>query len=41
LSDNQLAILDVDIIRQNTVFSGTDLYMIGDLKEKESVLDVV
>jgi len=41
LGNDELAIGDVNLIRQRAGLSGTALYSVGDLKGKESVLDVV
>lgn len=41
LGNNQAAIDDVNVIRQRAGLSGTQLYTVGDLKGRASVLDVV
>jgi hypothetical protein len=41
IGNNQLAIDDVNLIRQRAGISGAGLYSIGDLKGKNSVLEVV
>jgi len=41
LGNNQLAIDDVNLIRQRAGLSGTELYIVTDLKGKASILDVV
>jgi hypothetical protein len=41
LGNDQLAIDDVNLIRTRAGLSGTELYAVGDLKDKASIFDVV